>query len=124
MGGRPADQAGDVGLAGAPGDRVDGLDDDLGDAEGAEPGEVVAAGRVGVVAGVLDDVVECAGDLGVRTVGAQGLGDRPQVCEVVVPALLVDLPLVRVQCEQVRVGNGEPHDPRPGAAGAARRRAR
>jgi hypothetical protein len=35
VGGGAVDQAGDVGLAGATGDRVDGFDDDLGDAERA-----------------------------------------------------------------------------------------
>src|SRR5947199_6125047 len=51
------DDAAEKSLTRALGDRVDRPDDLLGHLQGAQSVRVVAAGDVGVVAGVLDDVV-------------------------------------------------------------------
>src|ERR671932_68884 len=65
--------------------------------------------RVGVVAGVLDDVVQDRDHLGALPVGTGRIGDRHQLVQVVVTASFVDLALVCLHGEEVGGGDGEQH---------------
>jgi len=78
-------------------------------AETAQPVQVVAAGRVGVVAGGLEDVVQDRDHLDALPVGTGRVGYRHQLVQVVVTASFVDLALVRLHGEEVGGGNAEQH---------------
>src|SRR3954451_3576990 len=108
------DEAAQIPLDPALGERVDGPDDLLGHLEGTQPVRVVAAGDVGVVAGVLDDALQDRGHLRERTVGPGRLGQRDHAVQVVVAALLVRLTLVRLHGEEVSRGHREEHATRLG----------